>query len=107
MGHSYGTVVLDEAADRPGRLDADAVVLLGSPGMEDDAAHLEAPEVYDAAAAADPISWSGWFGTGTWAERFGSTGLPADAATGHSDYFDRDRPTLTAMGEVVVGRRTG
>ena len=107
VGHSYGTVVLDEAADRPGRLDADAVVLLGSPGMEDDAADLEAPEVYDAASAADPISWSGWFGTDTWAERFGSTGLPADAATGHSDYFDRDRPTLTAMGEVVAGRRTG
>lgn len=107
VGHSYGTVVLDEAADRPGRLDADAVVLLGSPGMEDDAASLEAPEVYDAASAADPISWSGWFGTETWAERFGSTGLPADAGTGHSDYFDRDRPTLAAMGEVVAGRRTG
>lgn len=107
VGHSYGTVVLDEAADRPGRLDADAVVLLGSPGMEDDAAGLEAPEVYDAASAADPISWSGWFGTETWAERFGSTGLPTDAGTGHSGYFDRDRPTLAAMGEVVAGRRTG
>ena len=107
VGHSYGTVVLDEAADRPGRLDADAVVLLGSPGMEDDAASLEAPEVYDAASAADPISWTGWFGTETWAERFGSTGLPTDAGTGHSGYFDRDRPTLAAMGEVVAGRRTG
>jgi hypothetical protein len=107
VGHSYGTVVLDEAADRPGRLAADAVVLLGSPGMEDDAASLEAPEVYDAASPADPISWSGWFGTETWAERFGSTGLPTDAGTGHSGYFDRDRPTLAAMGEVVAGRRTG
>ena len=107
VGHSYGTVVLDEAADRPGRLDADAVVLLGSPGMEDDAARLEAPEVYDAASAADPISWAGWFGTETWAERFGSTGLPTDAGTGHSGYFDRDRPTLAAMGEVVAGRRPG
>ncbi|SOC47478.1 Alpha/beta hydrolase [Blastococcus aggregatus] len=107
VGHSYGTVVIDEAADRTGRLAADAVVLLGSPGMEDDAAALEAPEVYDAASPADPISWSGWFGTETWAERFGSTGLPVDAGTGHSGYFDRDRPTLGAMGEVVVGRRPG
>ncbi|RBY77864.1 hypothetical protein DQ239_09020 [Blastococcus sp. TF02-09] len=107
VGHSYGTVVIDEAADRPGRLAADAVVLLGSPGMEDDAAELEAPEVYDAASPADPISWTGWFGTDTWAERFGSTGLPIEAGTGHSDYFDRDRPTLAAMGEVVAGRRTG
>lgn len=104
VGHSYGTVVLDEAADRPGRLAADAVVLLGSPGMEDDAAALEAPEVYDAAAPADPISWAGWFGTETWAARFGSTGLPADAGTGHSGYFDPDRPTLAAMGEVVAAR---
>ncbi len=105
IGHSYGTVVLDEAADRPGRLAADAIVLLGSPGMEDDAASLEVPEVYDAASPADPISWSGWFGTETWASRFGSTGLPVEPGTGHSDYFDRDRPTLDAMGEVVAGRR--
>lgn len=104
VAHSYGTVVLDEAADRPGRLAADAVVLLGSPGMEDDAASLEAAEVYDAAAPADPVSWAGWFGTETWSHAFGSTGLPADRGTGHSGYFDRDRPTLDAMGEVVAGR---
>ncbi|MDT0275883.1 alpha/beta hydrolase [Blastococcus goldschmidtiae] len=104
VGHSYGTVVLDEAADRQGRLAADAVVLLGSPGMEDDAAGLEAPEVYDAASPADPVSWVGWFGAETWSRAFGSTGLPADPGTGHSQYFDRDRPTLAAMGEVVVGR---
>ncbi len=107
VGHSYGTVVIDEAADRPGRLAADALVLLGSPGMEDDAAALEAAEVYDAASPADPISWSGWFGTETWAGRFGSTGLPVDAGTGHSGYFDPDRPTLGAMGEVVVGLHPG
>jgi hypothetical protein len=105
VGHSYGTVVLDEAADRPGRLGADAVVLLGSPGMEEDVADLEAPEVYDAASPADPVSWVGWFGTPTWWEGYGSTGLPAEASTGHSDYFDHDRPTLAAMGEVVAGRR--
>jgi pimeloyl-ACP methyl ester carboxylesterase len=46
-------VVVDEAADVPGRLAADAVVLLGSPGMEHDAASLEVPEVYD---AADPAT---------------------------------------------------
>ena len=105
VAHSYGTVVLDEAADRPGRLAADAVVLLGSPGMEDDAASLEAPEVYDAASAADPVSWVGWFGAETWSPAFGSTALPADAGTWHSEYFDRDRPTLAAMGEVLVGER--
>ncbi len=107
VGHSYGTVVLDEAADRPGRLAADAVVLLGSPGMQDDAASLEVPEVYDGASPADPISWAGWFGSDTWSSSYGSTGLPADAGTGHSSWFDPDRPTLPAMGEVVAGRRDG
>ncbi len=46
LAHSYGTVVAGYAARAEGRLAADAVVLLGSPGVpEDDAADLEAPEV--------------------------------------------------------------
>jgi hypothetical protein len=107
LAHSYGTVVLDEAADEPGRLAADAVVLLGSPGMEPTgAAGLEAPEVYDTAAVGDLISWLGWFGTGTYEPRFGSTALPGEPLMGHSDYYDPDYPTLAAIGEVVAGART-
>jgi hypothetical protein len=107
LAHSYGTVVLDEAADEPGRLAADAVVLLGSPGMEPTgAAGLEAPEVYDTAAVGDPVSWLGWFGTGTYAPHFGSTALPGDPRMGHSDYYDPAYPTLAAIGEVVAGART-
>ncbi|SNR39151.1 alpha/beta hydrolase [Blastococcus mobilis] len=106
VAHSYGTYVVDEAADEPGRLAADAVVLLGSPGMEDDAASLEAPAVFDAATPADPISWAGWFGDGhTWEEGYGSTALPTEASMGHSHYLDPARPTLAAIGEVVAGRR--
>jgi hypothetical protein len=106
VAHSYGTYVVDEAADEPGDLAADAVVLLGSPGMEDDAASLEVPEVFDAATPADLISWATPFGDQkTWADTYGSTGLPTDAGQSHSEYFDRDRPTLAAMGEVVAGTR--
>jgi Alpha/beta hydrolase len=105
VAHSYGTVVVDEAADEPGRLAADAVVLLGSPGMEDDAASLEAPEVHVGAAPADPVSWVGWFGVPPWALRYGATPLPADPATGHSHWFDPDRPTLAAIGRVVAAQR--
>jgi hypothetical protein len=105
LAHSYGTVVVDEAADRPGRLATDAVVLLGSPGMSDDAAALEAPQVYDAGTAGDPISWSGWFGIPAGAPAFGSTGLPTDTWAGHSDYYEEDGPTLEAIGEVVAGTR--
>jgi hypothetical protein len=81
------------------------VVLLGSPGTARDAEGLEAPEVYDAASAADPVSWCGWFGAQPWAPPYGATDLPVAPRTGHSHYFDVDRPTLRAMGEVIAGRR--
>jgi hypothetical protein len=98
--------VVDQAADRPGRLPADAVVLLGSPGMDADGALCgEVPEVYDAAAPLDPVSWVGWFGVDTWDDRYPAVELPADWNTLHADYFDRGRPTLPAMGEVVAGTR--
>jgi hypothetical protein len=105
VAHSYGTVVVDEAADRPGRLAADAVVLLGSPGMEGDADALEAGEVYDAGSVGDPISWSGWFGLPPGSPLYGSSGLPVEPWTGHSHYYDPGGPTLDAVGEVVAGAR--
>ncbi|TQN37743.1 alpha/beta hydrolase family protein [Blastococcus colisei] len=103
LAHSYGTVVVDEAADAPGALDADAVVLLGSPGMEDDAASLEAPEVYDAASPDDLVVALRWFGRSTASDSFGSTELPVGPDTGHSGYYDADLPTLAAVGRVMTG----
>ena len=104
LAHSYGTVVLDEAADVPGRLAADSVVLLGSPGMEPSGARaLEAPEVYDAWSAADPISYGGWHGSAPSLGWYGSTGLPQSHLMTHSDYYDPDFPTLDAIGMVVAG----
>lgn len=105
LAHSYGTVVVDDAAREPGRLAADAVVLLGSPGMTGHAGDLEAPQVFDAAAAGDPISWLGWFGGDTWAPAYGATELPADPWMHHSDYYSPEHPTLAALGQVVAGRR--
>jgi hypothetical protein len=105
LAHSYGTVVVDEAADEQGRLAADAVVLLGSPGMEDDAASLEAPEVFHASGSNDLIAWSGWFGAPPSWPDYGSTELPVAPSMGHSDYYDPGLPTLTAMGEVIGGLR--
>jgi alpha/beta hydrolase family protein len=106
LAHSYGTVVVDEAGDLPGRLDADAVALLGSPGIEEHrAAGLEADEVHDATSPLDPVSWLGWFGSSTWEESFGSTALPTDWHTAHSEYYSPEHPTLGALGEVVAGTR--
>jgi hypothetical protein len=105
VAHSYGTVVVDEAADAPGRLAADAVVLLGSPGMEDYAASLEAPEVFDAASPGDPVTWFPWDGDRWTGGSYGATGLPVTPDMGHSDYLEPEFPTLAAVGEVVAGVR--
>jgi hypothetical protein len=106
VAHSYGSYVVDEAADEPGDLAADAVVLLGSPGMEDDAASLEVPAVFDAATPGDPITYGSWFGDRhPWEDGYGATDLPTDVLQGHSGYFDPGHPTLAAMGEVVAGTR--
>lgn len=104
VAHSYGTVVTGQAADEPGRLAADAVVLLGSPGMRGGAHSLEAPEVYDAAGPLDPVAASGWFGTPPWMPGYGATPLPVTWLEGHTDYFDTTRPTLAAIGAVVAGK---
>jgi hypothetical protein len=95
--------VAGEAAEQPGRLAADAVVLLGSPGMPGTADSLEAPEVYDAASLLDPVAISQWFGTAPWQPAYGATELPVDPLAGHTHYYDLGRPTLPAIGSVVAG----
>ena len=110
IAHSYGTVAVDEAADASGTLAADSVVLLGSPGMDDDADSLEVREVFDAMGGDDDlirgVAWTHWHGWPTEVPWYGSTELPVDHETGHSDYFDPEHPTLAAIGEVAVGRRS-
>jgi hypothetical protein len=106
VAHSYGTVVVDEAADEPGLLAADAVVLLGSPGMQGYAAGLEVPAVFDAASPSDPVTWFPFDGDRWTGGSYGATGLPLSPGMGHSDYLEPQFPTLAAVGEVVVGLRT-
>jgi hypothetical protein len=108
VAHSYGTVVAGQAARAPGRLAADALVLLGSPGLAGgEAEDLEAGEVYGAWSPADPISWVQWFGDNPSDPSFGDMPLPTELTEGHTDYFDPDRPTLAAIGQVVAGARDG
>jgi hypothetical protein len=106
LTHSYGTLVAGRAAQAPGRLAADALVLLGSPGTEAlTARSLEAPEVYGAWTPADPVSVCDWFGPSPADPWFGDSELPTDLTQGHTEYYDTDRPTLAAIGEVVAGTR--
>jgi hypothetical protein len=104
LAHSYGTVVTGVAARQPGRLAADAVVLLGSPGVQAWSARaLESPEVYGAWSRADLVSLSAAFGSGPTEPWFGDVELPTEYTQGHGEYYDRDRPTLAAIGAVVAG----
>ncbi len=109
VAHSYGTVVTGEAVQAPGRIAADALVLLGSPGLTGGAAEdLEAGEVHGAWSVADPVSWVQWFGDSPVDASFGDAPLPTELTQGHTEYLDPDRPTLAAIGEVVAGtRRSG
>ncbi|MGY1639613.1 alpha/beta hydrolase [Geodermatophilus sp. SYSU D00703] len=106
IGHSYGNVVIDRAVDAPGRLAADTVVLVASPGMDNRAADLEVREVFEASSALDPVPWlmdvHGWQTDGP---GFGATELPTDWDTWHTEYYNGDRPTVAAIGEVVAGTR--
>jgi Alpha/beta hydrolase len=105
VAHSYGTLVAREAARRPGPLAADAVVLLGSPGMGvRGAAGLEAPEVYAAGSLGDPVSWLGRYGVEPTLPWYGATVLPTDPGETHGSYYDPRHPTLAALGRVVAGR---
>ncbi|GAA2241768.1 hypothetical protein GCM10010430_24170 [Kitasatospora cystarginea] len=59
IGHSYGSLLVGQAAQRPGGVPADDVVLVGSPGVgADHASQLSvgADHVYVGSAAADPVS---------------------------------------------------
>jgi hypothetical protein len=117
LAHSYGTEVVEEAAGEDGELAADAVVLLGSPGMTGSAGDLEAPEVFQALAPWDPVralgplAWldrplaplTGPLGQLTDAEGYGAVPLPTDGEQGHSDYYEPGHPTLAAIGGVVAG----
>jgi hypothetical protein len=104
IAHSYGTVVAGRAVRAPGRLAADALVLLGSPGVPGGGAEdLEAAEVYGAWSVADPVSWLQWFGDTPSDWSFRDRSLPTEPTEGHTDYYDADRPTLAAIGQVVAG----
>nr|WP_246214965.1 alpha/beta hydrolase [Modestobacter muralis] len=106
LAHSYGTVVTGRAVQAPGRLAADAVVLLGSPGVPAGRADdLEVDEVHGAWTPVDVVSQMRRYGPTPFDPSFGDVGLPTEPTQGHTQYYDRDRPTLAAIGQVVAGTR--
>ncbi|SEP27937.1 Alpha/beta hydrolase [Trujillonella endophytica] len=109
VAHSYGTVVSDRAADAAGHLAADALVLAGSPGIDNDADGIEVDDVYEASAPFDPVTWLEIHGEqpADPDSPLDARTLPTEATMGHGDYFAADRPTLAAIGVVVAGPHEG
>lgn len=117
VGHSYGSFVVGTAASGGSSLAADALVLVGSPGLElervtdlrldgidpaDNPAH-----VFATAAAADPVPIVGALshGPSVTDPDFGATvfGSVGGVSTAHSDYWDPGNPARATMGRIIAG----
>ncbi|MFG3244513.1 alpha/beta hydrolase [Streptomyces sp. NPDC086796] len=114
IGHSYGTTLIGSAA-RQGDLNADDVILAGSPGVQvSKAEQLDVPtgHVWNQEADGDPVPDIGRYGhggtdwDGPWTipsdERFGANQMTTDTE-GHSDYWKEGTDSLWNQGQVVAG----
>ncbi|MFB7677986.1 alpha/beta hydrolase [Kitasatospora purpeofusca] len=130
QGHSYGSLLVGLAAQRPGGLPADDVILVGSPGTS--AKHASdfsvgADHVFVGAAENDYVSHApsglgavgpvldpngAWFGTDPATTDFGGTRFrvppgPLDGSA-HSGYWDDgqqdDKTSVHNIGAIVSGR---
>lgn len=114
IGHSYGTTLIGSAA-RQGDLNADDVILAGSPGVQvPKAEQLDVPSghVWNQEADGDPVPDIGRYGhggtdwDGPWTipsdERFGANQMTTDTE-GHSDYWKEKSDSLWNQGQVVAG----
>lgn len=116
VGHSYGTAVISAAAVQPGRLLAEAVVLLGSPGtLAADAADFEvAPgRVFVADASRDWVADLSRlelevFGPDPSYQGYGgvciTAAMPDPADSDHFHYYDEDSEALRNTAWIVAGR---
>ncbi|WP_460302784.1 alpha/beta hydrolase [Actinocorallia aurea] len=120
VGHSYGSVVVGDAA-RGGRLSVDDIIVAGSPGMRVGSAEelgIGAEHVWAEEAYGDAVPDIGKFGHGRpnrenfWSLDFHPI-APADAefggnvlatdTQGHSDYWRRDTVSLDNQARVFMG----
>ncbi|MGW2862329.1 alpha/beta hydrolase [Streptomyces sp. NPDC001205] len=116
IGHSYGTTLIGSAA-RQGTLNADDVILAGSPGVQvPKAEQMDVPKghVWNLEADGDPVPDIGRFGhggtdwDGPWIipsdEEFGANQMVTGNIHGHSEYWDAGSTSLLNQGYVVAGR---
>ncbi|MGW4596370.1 alpha/beta hydrolase [Streptomyces sp. NPDC004457] len=110
IGHSYGTTLIGAAAQK-GTLNADDVVLAGSPGVKvSHAAELDVPQghVWNEEADGDPVPDIGrWGHGGDWFvipsdPEFGAHQMTTDTQ-GHSGYWNPGSDSLKNQAYVVTG----
>lgn len=127
LGHSYGTVVVGEAASEGHTLDADDVVFVASPGVggPDHPSELSltgvdpsdnADRVWATTGQYDPIKLTeGVHGPSPNSPNFGGHRFSSDSERGdwyklgwnpsaHSSYWDDDNVALENMGKIIVDR---
>ncbi|MFD4181070.1 alpha/beta hydrolase [Rhodococcus sp. NPDC058514] len=131
VGHSYGSTVIGTAAGGGGSLDVDALIFVGSPGVNAEHVsdlHLDGvnagdvgKHVYSTAARWDPVPYLGDvtlagrhvhgldptdpdFGGQVFASNPGEPGPLLGTNPGvHSEYWDRRNPSLAGMGRIIAG----
>jgi hypothetical protein len=119
LGHSYGSLVVGEAA-AAGGLAADAVVFVGSPGVGVDSAsdlRFPADRVWSTTSFTDPIQYAAvapkdllpdgqrhlWFGRNPSEPGFGARVFPSQFDAGHLGYWERGGPALDALARIALG----
>ncbi|KPC81333.1 MULTISPECIES: alpha/beta hydrolase [Streptomyces] len=111
IGHSYGTTLVGAAA-QTGDLNADDVVLAGSPGVKvSSAEEMDVPKghVWNAEAEGDVVPDLGRYGHGGDGfripsdEQFGANQMTTDTE-GHSGYWDEGSDSLKNQALVVAGK---
>jgi Alpha/beta hydrolase len=109
VGHSYGTVVVGEAA-RGGQLDAENYVFVASPGVNaDHVSDLGIPpdRVYASTAPGDPIRRTPGFihGTQPVDPDFGAQTFESSNGEGspHSDYWKQGNPARANIAAIATG----
>lgn len=115
LGHSYGSLVVGEAAARD-HLKPTDLVFVGSPGVGVDHASqlgISPSHVWAGANEHDPVTYTQWFGNNPATGPFGGQGFDASKDPGqsfwpvdlsaHSSYWDPNSSSLFNMSHIVVG----
>jgi len=116
LGHSYGSVVVGQTSQRLG-LPVDNLILVGSPGVGTDSAHVllgtSSDRVWATQARNDLIGWApvtGVHGTDPVTPDFGgrvftsADGDPDSWTAAHSQYWDPGNPARDSIAHIVTGR---